>query len=342
MSADRQQAPQFLVTGATGFIGRRVVRRLLVDFGAQAVVCLVKAPVTPLEAAALESFRAVGLRLIEGDLMRPSVTDRPAPRVDVVLHLAANIDTDASEDDLRVNHIGTRHLLDWLKPVVTGARVMYASSVAVHDRDREPTGPIDEGSPLLARTAYGRTKLLGEEIIRRRASEDGYSWTIVRLPTVYGPGQKPGGLFDQLIQLASTGALLGRIDWPGRTSIVHVDDVAAVMIELSHQNYASDETYCIATESPTVGELSQRIAQVLQRPRVPIAMPTPVLALLRWIVWNRTAGRLVPHSARLPFWRLSLIVSDGFWFETSKFNRVYSKPLRKVEEGLLDILPSRP
>lgn len=337
MTADRQQPPQFLVTGATGFIGRRVVRQLLADFGAQTVVCLVKAPVTPVEAAALESFRTSGLRLIQGDLMDTAVSDRPAPTVDVVFHLAGNIDTDASEDELRVNHIGTGHLLDWLKPVLSGARIMYASSVAVHDRDRKPTGPIDEGSPHVARTAYGRTKLLGEEIVRRRASEDGYSWTILRLPTVYGPGQKPGGLFDQLIQLASTGALLGRIEWPGRTSIIHVDDVAAVMIELSQRNDASGEIYCIAAESPTVGELSQRIAQVIQRPRVPVVIPTPVLALMRWVVWNRTAGRFVPHSARLPFWRLSLIVSDGFWFDTTKFRRVYEKPLRSLEQaGLSD------
>ena len=197
-----------------------------------AVVCVV-APVNPLEAAALESFRAGGLRLIEGDLMNPAIAAVPAPRIDVVLHLAANIATDASEDDLRVNHIGTSHLLDWLKPAVGGARIVYASSVAVHDRDREPTGPIDEDSPLVARTAYGRTKLLGESIIRGRSAGDRYSWTILRLPTVYGPGQKPGGLFDRLIHLTSTGALLGRLAWPGRTSIIHVDDVAAVMIEMS-------------------------------------------------------------------------------------------------------------
>ena len=54
---------------------------------------------------------------------------------------------------------------------------------------------------------------------------------------------------------------------------------------------------------------------------------------MRWIVWNRTAGRLVPHSARLPFWRLSLIVSDGFWFDTAKFRRAYDKPLKTLEQG---------
>ena len=132
----------------------RLVRQLLTDFGPQAVVCLVKPPVTPLEANALESFRTSGLRLIQGELMQPAVADEPAPKVDIVFHLAANIDTDASEDELRVNHIGTGHLLDWLKRTASGARIIYASSVAVHDRDRKPAGPIDESSPLVPRTAY--------------------------------------------------------------------------------------------------------------------------------------------------------------------------------------------
>ena len=332
---------QFLITGATGFIGRRVVRQLLETIRAQNVVCLVKPPATPLEAAALESFRSAGVRLIQGDLLKPAPADEPAPKVDVVLHLAANIDTNASEEDLLVNHLGTTRLLDWLRPVSGGTRILYASSVAVHDRDREPAGPIDEGSPLVARTAYGRTKLLGEDIIRSRSSADGYSWTILRLPTVYGPGQKPGGLFDQLIQLTAQGALLGRIDWPGRTSIIHVDDVAAVMIELSQRADASGEIYCIAAESPTVAELSERIARVVKRPRAPVVIPAAVLGVLRLMVWNKAVDRVIPPPARLAFWRLSLIVSDGFWFDTSKFRHAYDKPLKTVEEGLFDILPSQ-
>ncbi|HMJ84795.1 MAG TPA: NAD-dependent epimerase/dehydratase family protein, partial [Vicinamibacterales bacterium] len=92
-----------LVTGGTGFIGRRLVRQLVAQYGVDAVACLVKPPVTPLEAEALERFRGQGLRLIEGDLMaRPVATEAP-PAVDVVFHLAANIDTDAPLEALRVN-----------------------------------------------------------------------------------------------------------------------------------------------------------------------------------------------------------------------------------------------
>src|SRR6185436_19463654 len=181
----------FLVTGATGFIGRRLVRRLLATGDAASIICFVKSPDTPLEAEALAWYRSIGLRLLEGNLVDRPVCAEAPPRVDVVFHLAANIDTDAAEAELLVNHAGTRHLLDWLAPVSRGARIVYASSVAVHDRDAPPTGPIDENSPLVPRTLYGKTKLQGETILRERAAVDGYTWTIVRLPTVYGPGQKP-------------------------------------------------------------------------------------------------------------------------------------------------------
>src|SRR5262249_25295692 len=141
-----------LVTGATGFIGRRLVRRLIELDGPDAIVCLVKPPATPLENDALASFRERGVRLVDGDLLDQPGSTTPPPRVDRVFHLAANIDTDAAERDLLVNHAGTRQLLDWLKPVSRGIRIIYSSSVAVHDRDAEPAGPIDERSPLVPRT----------------------------------------------------------------------------------------------------------------------------------------------------------------------------------------------
>jgi nucleoside-diphosphate-sugar epimerase len=306
-------------------------------------VCLVKAPATPLEAEALESFRRRGLRLLDGDLVSQPVCAEPPPHVDAVFHLAANIDTDASEDALLVNHAGTRNLLDWLAPVSKGARILYASSVAVHDRDAPPTGPIDERSPFVPRTLYGKTKLQGERILQERAAAGGYSWTIVRLPTVYGPGQKSGGLFDKMIELAAGGALLGRLDWPGRTSIIHVDDAAEGMIELSGRPEAADQIFCVASdESLTVGEIARIVGRGVGRTVRPIRIPPVLLHAGRAVVWNRTVAAALPGFARLSFWRLSLIVSDGFWFDTTKFRRVYTRPIRTLEEGLADTIPPTP
>lgn len=323
-----------LVTGPTGFIGRRLVQRLVERFGPASVIAFVKDAATPLEAEALQRYRAAGLHLIDGDLVKQPVAAIAPPKVDVVFHLGANIDTDADEEALRVNSAGTAQLLDWLAPVSKGVRIVYASSVAVHDRIAEPSGPISESSPFTPRTIYGRTKLEGEAILQKRAAAAGYSWTILRLPTVYGPGQKPGGLFDQMMDLASRGAFLGRLAWPGRTSIVYVDDVVDAMIELSGRADAAAEIYCVAAESPTVGELAQRMGRIVRRPVRPIAIPGPVLRTVRAIAWNRLAERLMPRFARLAFWRLSLIVSDGFWFDASKFRRAYSKPMKTLEEAL--------
>jgi UDP-N-acetyl-alpha-D-quinovosamine dehydrogenase len=331
--------PRILVTGSTGFIGRRLIRRLLADAGPDPIVCLVKAAVTPLEARALDEYRAMGLRLIEGSLVDGPVSSEAPPAVDLVFHLAANIDTDATDHDARVNDAGTRNLLEWLQPVSHGARIVYTSSVAVHDRDAHPVAAISEESPFVPRTAYGRTKLKGEQIIRERSGPDGYSWTILRLPTVYGPGQKPAGLFDKMIRMASSGALLGRVDWPGRTSIVHVDDAADVMVDLAMREEAADQVYCVASdESLTVGELARKIGEVIGRPVTPIRLPRPLVKAAEAVVWNRAVQAAVPRFARVPVWRLSLIISDGFWFNTTKFRRVYRKPLRNVEEGLREIL----
>ena len=328
-----------LITGATGFIGRRLMRRLLNTHAAATIVCLVKPPATPLEAEALESYRASGIRLLEGDLTHQPVCGAPPPPVDVVFHLGANIDTDAGEADLVVNHAGTRNLLDWLAPVSRGARIVYASSVAVHDRDTSPTGPIDENSPLVPRTLYGKTKLQGETILRERSAVDGYTWTIVRLPTVYGPGQKAGGLFDTMIELASAGALLGRIDWPGRTSIIYVDDVADVMIDLAGRPDAAGEIVCLASdESYTVGEIARIVGRVVGRPVRSIRIPGFAWRFGQAVVWNRAVAATLPRSLQLSFWRLSLIISDGFWFDTTKLRRFYKAPIRNLEQGLADTL----
>jgi hypothetical protein len=73
----------------------------------------------------------------------------------------------------------------------------------------------------------------------------------------------------------------------------------------------------------------------------PISIPGLLLRAGRSLVWNRTVPSALPKFARLPFWRLSLIVSDGFWFNTAKFRQVYRAPIRTLDQGLEDIVPKR-
>src|SRR5205809_7376151 len=103
----------YLVTGGTGFIGRRLVRRIVHVYGGDAVLCLALTPRNADEAHALEEFRRAGVRIVEGDLRCDPICAEAPPALDLVFHLAAEIRTDASEHELRVNDLGTRRLLEW-------------------------------------------------------------------------------------------------------------------------------------------------------------------------------------------------------------------------------------
>ena len=336
------QSPTFLITGATGFLGRRLVERLLALHPPDRIVCLVKAPNGPLEADALARFRAHGVRIIDGDLDDPAVSREAAPAVDVVMHLGANIDTTVPEPELRVNDIGTENLLRWLAGVSRGIRVLYTSSVAVLDRNGPARGPLTESSPATPRTPYGLTKLRGEHIIEARAASDGFTYTILRLPTVYGPGAKPGGMFDLLFSLTARQSLASRLNWPGRTSIIHVNDAASLFIDLSQRPDAANQTYCVANpDAPTVGDLARQIGRVSGHPVRPIDLPPWLWSLIRRVIWNRIVIALVPPPARVSFWRLSLIADDGFWFDTAKLQSVWPGPLTDLDTGLREMLASR-
>jgi nucleoside-diphosphate-sugar epimerase len=324
-----------LVTGGTGFIGRRLVARLVERHGARSIACLVRPHAKPAEAAALARFEQLGVTLLRGDLLDAPVSPTPAPRVDVVFHLAANIDTEAPESAHRVNDRGTANLVEWLAPVLAGCRIIYTSSVAVIDRAGPADGPMREDTAFRPRTAYGVTKLRGEHILREHAGFYGYTWTIVRLPTVYGPGEKAGGMFDLLIQAAKEGSLVSRLNWPGRTSILYLDDAAAILDALAFRPDAADELFMVSSgENCTVADISRAAGDLVGRPVRPIRLPPVAWRVLRAIVWNPLVRRAVPRAAFVAYWRLSLIIDDGFWCDPAKLLAVYRDPVVLLLEGL--------
>ncbi len=326
---------RILVTGATGFIGRRLMAQLLERFGAASITCVVHASNKPGESEAVESFRRAGVTLVAGDLTKTPIADAAPPAVDVVFHLAANIDTDTPEEEHRVNDRGTANLLAWLRPTLRACRLVYTSSIAVLDRNGIANGPLKEDSPSTPRTAYGATKMRGEEILREAAPKHGFSWTIVRLPTVYGPGEKAGGLFDLLITGARTGGLISRVNWPGRSSVIYVDDAAAILIDLAFKASAANEVYCISSgEDLTLPDIAREAALLIDRPVKPINVPTGLWRVVRSVAWSPLVRSLVPRRAHVTYWRLTLVVDDGFWFDARKFLSQNTLPLVGIREGL--------
>jgi UDP-glucose 4-epimerase len=328
-----------LVTGATGFIGRVLVDRLVAAHGAAGVICLVKPEPDPDRVTALHRLQTQGVRVIVGDLMQPLVTSEPAPAVDVVFHLAANIDTAGRLRDLRVNDRGTAHLLAWLAPVLPGVRVMYTSSVAVLDRGTRPDGPLDEASPCSPRTLYGLTKLRGEHILQRESPRLRYTYTVLRLGTIYGPGSKKGGLFDRLTMLSVVDSPLSRLNWPGRVSVMHVDDVVDLLVGLARHPNAANETLCVANpDAPTVTDLAQCIARTCGRPPRTLVLPAWIWSGVRRVMWWPGVQFAASLVAARAVWRFSLLIDNVFWLDTRKLQTMWTKTPMELDAGVADMI----
>jgi D-erythronate 2-dehydrogenase len=193
-----RQAAHVLVTGASGFVGRALVARLLREHHAS---------IRPLSALTLLDtafdFQPAHtmMRLVEGSIAEAAtVASAFAKPVDVVYHLAsipggmAEQHFELSRD---VNLFGTLHLLEAARAQhlrgEVASRFVFASSVAVYG----PPFPaqVDDASPLQPQMSYGAQKLMGELAVSdfsRRGWIDGLS---LRLPGVLArPPAKTGQL----------------------------------------------------------------------------------------------------------------------------------------------------
>jgi nucleoside-diphosphate-sugar epimerase len=167
------------VTGGTGFIGRRLVRRLLA--GGHTVRVLAR---DPEKARALFDEEVI---VIPGDLDDRRALADGCRGADRVFHLAAQVgDFGPRRGYYHTNVEGTRAVVDAAEEAGAG-RFVYVSTNAVTGIRRRTT--TDESAPY-GNTGghYGISKAMAERIIRDRYRENGFPGVILRPPVVYGPG----------------------------------------------------------------------------------------------------------------------------------------------------------
>lgn len=164
-----------LVTGGSGFIGTNLVERLL-DLGLDILSVDLFPPKNPRHKAI---FRFVDLKDIDS---LKEVFEKFEPNW--VIHLAARTDLNGcSLDEYRDNTIATMNLCKRLAVSGSVESVIFASSMLVCAAGHIPNTPF-EYSP---NTVYGESKVEMERIIQQYAGRFGFSWSIVRPTSIWGP-----------------------------------------------------------------------------------------------------------------------------------------------------------
>jgi nucleoside-diphosphate-sugar epimerase len=168
-----------LITGATGFIGGRLARRLL-DEGYQ-VRCLVRA------SSDTSRLEQLDLQLAVGDLTDADSLMHAAAGCQYVLHCGALVSDWATTQEIaRINVDGTRRLLD-AALAASIKRFVHISSTDIYGYpDRPQTDETYAATRF--RNWYAQTKLEAEAEVRRAEGEHALATVILRPATVYGPG----------------------------------------------------------------------------------------------------------------------------------------------------------
>ena len=187
---------KFAITGATGFVGGRLLDAAL----AAGHSC---------RALTRRSMRArVGVDWIQGALDDQQSLARLAKGVEAVIHVAGVLKGRTADDFDGPNVAGTGRMIEAAR-VAGVRRFVHVSSLAA----REPSLSL-----------YGASKARSEQLV----ASSGLEQAIVRPPAVYGPGDKE--TLD-LFRMARAGIVM--LPPRGRLSVVHVDDLARLLLTLA-------------------------------------------------------------------------------------------------------------
>lgn len=316
---------RYFVTGATGFIGGRLARRL-VGAGHE-VVTIARTP------SKADDLAALGVEVHQGDITDKETMRAPMSGADGVFHVAAWYkvglrDTSAAQS---INVDGTRNVLELMREQGIPKGV-YTSTLAINSNTHGQV--VDEsyrytGTHL---SEYDRTKWEAHYQVAVPMMREGLPLVIVMPGLVYGEGDT-SSVRQTLIQY-----LTGRLPMmPLKTAFAwaHVDDVVQGHI-LAMEKGKPGETYIIAGPVHTLVEALQMAEQITGVP-VPKLKASPAMMRLTSRIMS-LVERVVPVPETLASETLRVSAGVTYIGSNAKAQRELGYNPRPLEEGLRETL----
>ena len=237
------ESQHVLVTGAAGFIGNALARRLA-QYG-----CSVRAIVREarLRSPAAQALADAGVTLIPGDVRDRQLVEQSVRGCTHVYHLAAQKPTPGTtaKQYFEVNVQATRHLAESARAEGV-QRFVYASTLGVHGFVTQ--GVIDELSPVRPNSKYRHSKWLAEEVLRALHRDSAFPVVLARISSVVGPGARwwlplIRGIAQERIKLIGNGR--------NHVDLVASDDIVDGLIKCASVPGIEGRCYVLGSASST-------------------------------------------------------------------------------------------
>ena len=275
---------RWLVTGASGFVGRALVARLAAD-AANEVCAAVRVPTGPLPGGVH--------RLVMPELGPQTDWTAALEGVDVVVHLAARVHVmheKAQEPLVEFRRVNVQATLQLARQAAQAGvrRFVFVSSAKVNGEFTLPGaafGPDDLPQP---QEAYSRSKQEAEAALQELARAVPMEVAIIRPPLVYGPGVRAN--FRALMRAVAHACPLplGAID--NRRSFLALDNLVDLVVVCARHPAAANQVFMASDGCDlSTTELLRRLGRVMNRPAYLWSVPGAVLQWGAWFVGRGAA-----------------------------------------------------
>ncbi len=228
---------KIFVTGATGFIGSQLVKKL-VEKNYQVIVLVRK-------KEDIEKFDSNRVKVIVGDIASPQTFIKHVYKVDTLVHLAAKrANWGLKEDFLKINIESIKNLFNKkFKP----KHIIITSSVYVFGKNNRL--PLNEQSSRKASDVYGTSKIKAEDLTSHLFQKYQIPYTIIRPAIVYGPEDNGLGMIIKMIKLVKKGKFPIIGSGENTLHLIYIEDLVEGYIKAIEKG-GKNRTYILASATP--------------------------------------------------------------------------------------------
>ncbi len=223
----------------------------------------------------------LGVRIWLGDLRDESALRVAIAGANVIIHCAGDARFGNGPHYHQANVELTERLIHAAKQHAQEiSRFVYVSTIGAIDRAKDDNCavPLTEDSPAFPTSDYGKSKQQAEDVV----SHSGLPFAIIRPTMVVGADMRADSHFAVFARQSLSGSMAARIAWPGKFSVIHVDDLASAILTVAAHPASVGNIYFCAGDAVSIAEYFYQCNP--EKLRIPFSLIATIASpFVRWL-----------------------------------------------------------